>query len=526
METKLHEQAHERKSHFQIEAGPEKLEDEVDPFGELTPEEREELNQLQAPFDSVPTTMRWDEELMRELLSIVLNDTERLRHVVQPDSFTNDIHKKSCTIAYSFFDEHNSSPSRTWVRNELLEAIADRSQKVRFHYLSELAVVYEYYNPGIESAEAIINKARRWSELVQAKQAINSFLESQRTGSPMAIHEFAAKCESIGTTASGQEEALEAMDFFAYAERHEPEYLVNPYLESGNLYLFSGESKAGKSTLTTSLSKSLVTGEPWFGFPCQQTPVVIVDLENPAYYLAANLKRGFPIEKWQQYTDKLHVVTTKPTVTVPWLKRLLKQRSLEKAVIIIDSARAAFEKQFAGVAGWENSASEVRKALQPISEFCHETGNTVILIHHHNKSGQTSGSTDWHAGVDFIWSYYKNGTQRTLAVEGRLVQEVPPLVFGFDTRKHELYLEGTKSEVKQAAEEEKVAGDLEQVLDAIPFGKENALLGKEITEKLTFSVGKTNKLLGELKEDCRVATELFRDGRSHGILYWREKILG
>ncbi len=493
---------------------------------ELTPEEKIELDEMEVPFESVPNAIRWDEELMRQLMAIVLNDTEMVRHILEPDNFTNDIHKNVCSIAFQFFDEFGQAPDRIWVKNELAEAIEDKSEKVQFRYLSELAVVYEYYQPGMESTEAIVEKARRWSEVMRTKDAIHAYIESQRTGSPMSASDFAAKCESIGTTSTSREEALNAVDFFAFAEQHEPEYLVDPYVESGNLYLFSGESKAGKSTLTTSLAKSLVTGEDWFDFPCQQTPVVIVDLENPAYYLAANLKRGFPIEKWQQYSDKLHVVTSKPTVTVPWLKRLLKQRSLEKAVIIIDSARAAFEKQFAGVAGWENSASEVRKALQPISEFCHETGSTVILIHHHNKSGQTSGSTDWHAGVDFIWNYYKNGTQRTLAVEGRLVQEVPPLIFGFDARKHELYLEGNKSEVEQAAKDQEVANDLEQVLDVIPFGKENALMGKDINERVSFSVGTTNKLLKKLKEDCRVATKPFKDGRSHGILYWREKILG
>jgi len=492
---------------------------------ELTPEEQAELDEMEVPFTTPSKLVRWDEELMRQLMSIVLNNTDMVRNIIEPDNFTNDIHKRACSIAYRFFDQYGQSPERAWVRNELTEAVSDKSEKIRFHYLAELSTVYEYYNPGIETAEAIVEKATNFHLMMSCKSEINKWIDSLRTGSPMSVSDFAARCDAIGINSATQSDTFNAMEFFDFAEQNAPEFLVDPYLQSGNLYLFSGESKAGKSTLTTSLTKSLVTGDTWFGHPCRQTPVVLVDLENPAYYISANLRQGFPVEKWANYSDKMHIVTSKPNVTVPWLKGLLKKRGLEKAVIIIDSARAAFEKQFAGVAGWENSASEVRKALQPISEFCHESGCTVILIHHHNKSGQTSGSTDWHAGVDFIWSYHKSGSQRTLAVEGRLVQEVPPLIFGFDPRKQGLYLEGTKSDVQQAKKDDRQADDIDQLLEAIPLGREQALLGKEINDLSPFSAGKTNKLLGELHRQCKVACENIKDGRSRGKIYWREKIL-
>ena len=54
---------------------------------------------------------------------------------------------------------------------------------------------------------------------------------------------------------------------------------------------------------------------------------------------------------------------------------------------------------------WEHDHSVIGNLLRPLTSWCHKTGWTLNFIHHTNKAGILSGSTEIMAAVDSVWEF-------------------------------------------------------------------------------------------------------------------------
>ncbi len=69
------------------------------------------------------------------------------------------------------------------------------------------------------------------------------------------------------------------------------EFLVQGLIAKGAVHLFTGDSGHGKSTLITALAGAIAGGVEFAGRSCAQTPVLILDRENPRSVVAERLDR-------------------------------------------------------------------------------------------------------------------------------------------------------------------------------------------------------------------------------------------
>lgn len=82
-------------------------------------------------------------------------------------------------------------------------------------------------------------------------------------------------------------------DVFRYEE---PRYLIDPLLIEGSVNLLSGPGGKGKSLVSLSIAKSILTGKAlWGKYPVKvKGPVLIVDEETPKSFLRDRVERmGF-----------------------------------------------------------------------------------------------------------------------------------------------------------------------------------------------------------------------------------------
>ena len=72
----------------------------------------------------------------------------------------------------------------------------------------------------------------------------------------------------------------------------EVEYLVPDLIPKGTVTVISGESMAGKTTLSLWLCDGISQGKEILGSPCEQHPVLYLPRENPVEFIADNWKSG------------------------------------------------------------------------------------------------------------------------------------------------------------------------------------------------------------------------------------------
>jgi replicative DNA helicase len=135
-------------------------------------------NSLRDPDSDDNTRYSWDEEFQRYVISMLLVDKQFLLQAIQlvkPSYFTNQAHSKACEILFNYFNEYKEVPLKTIVYQEFKDQL--KNNKAISYYLSELDIIYEYFQPGIDAREYLINKITYFAKIQSLKQAFNKSLE-------------------------------------------------------------------------------------------------------------------------------------------------------------------------------------------------------------------------------------------------------------------------------------------------------------------------------------------------------------
>ncbi|WP_425399645.1 AAA family ATPase [Aeoliella sp.] len=455
-----------------------KEKDNDDFFDELTKEERIELEKLEDPDEikEDESPFATDETTTRYLLNGLLTREDKLARwsaYLGPKSFKGDY---GIVLKHLLdgFKESGTLPEAHEITSRITLAFQDK--KIRIVEVAGLHnTCRNYYDPG--SSEDYYDKIMTEHIAKQRWQKVHvQLFDRSKAGNPLLpnLEQYALDVQQIVADSISDDTfaTLNGREFLEYCEDQSTEWIIDNWLPQGVLIVFHGREKLGKSTVIFSLIPALMTGDKWLGkVEVKQCPVLLLDFENPASYARENLMQYVDREKFVE--NENNFITPKrlpPYLSGAWLKQLLLKSGLaehKRGVVIIDTARAAFQNFFSDVTDWENKQSEVRKVLAPIQQVVRELGWTAIVIHHENKSGSASGSTDWRGASDLTWEYkHVSETERRLKPKGRLLAEPEAFIFKKVESKIEIK---TASEVRIEKNCEDRNDQRERILAAIPL---------------------------------------------------------
>ena len=146
---------------------------------DLTPEEQAQLEVFSSDEPSAPK-FSWDDTFQRKLLGLLLTDQYMLVQAidkVKPEYFSNDAHVLICKILVSFFQKEKHIPEKWIIEHEIKNHLKDSDTNVQLHFVSELSCVYDYYVPGLEAREYLIDKITYFAKVQSVKIAFHASLE-------------------------------------------------------------------------------------------------------------------------------------------------------------------------------------------------------------------------------------------------------------------------------------------------------------------------------------------------------------
>jgi len=202
-------------------------------------------------------------------------------------------------------------------------------------------------------------------------------------------------------------------------------YLVEGILPVGAACLLSAREKAGKGLLTIDLCASIALGEPFLDRAVAEGPAIYAAAEESLRDVRARI------------ADRVGARRHAPLYVLPLdgstgdrlklndpegMQRLLGMiAQMQPALVVLDTLRELHDRR-------EDLSDEMGPLVRPVRQLAHETNTTLILNHHHNKSGGPRGSTAILAACDLGWAFSRtDGDEEresrpirgTLRVEGR-----------------------------------------------------------------------------------------------------------
>jgi archaellum biogenesis ATPase FlaH len=133
---------------------------------------------LQDPDGNVDTKYGWDEEFQRHITSLLISDRQFLLQsidLVNPNYLTNKVHSKVCNIAFEFFKKYRILPRKDFIVQELKTQLKDN--KSLAYYLSEVNVLFDYFQPGMEAREYLQDKIVFFAKIQAVKKAFHDSLK-------------------------------------------------------------------------------------------------------------------------------------------------------------------------------------------------------------------------------------------------------------------------------------------------------------------------------------------------------------
>jgi archaellum biogenesis ATPase FlaH len=176
--------------------------------------------------------------------------------------------------------------------------------------------------------------------------------------------------------------------------------------------LWSGEDGSGKTALAYGMAGAVAQGKDFLGMTCQQTPVLYLDLENPAAvaqgYVQASVGWGQTpyLRVWGTWNE-----LAAPQHGNPQLLTICKE---SHPLVIVDPFRYFHDCD-------EDSSTEMTAVMKYL-RACALCGGAVVLLHHPARSAEDArgrGSTAIRAGCDlaFLHTLNKETNLITLKVD-------------------------------------------------------------------------------------------------------------
>lgn len=120
----------------------------------------------------------WDEEFQRHIAALLIVDRQFLLQsldIINPNYFTNKAHSKICNIVFEFFKKYRILPKKDFIVQELKTSL--KENKSLSFYLAEVNVLFDYFQPGLESREYLQDKILFFAKIQAVKKAFYDSLK-------------------------------------------------------------------------------------------------------------------------------------------------------------------------------------------------------------------------------------------------------------------------------------------------------------------------------------------------------------
>jgi hypothetical protein len=192
-------------------------------------------------------------------------------------------------------------------------------------------------------------------------------------------------------------ERLTRLDIASLLSQPAPDidWLWHGFAERGTVVQVHGDGGVGKSIAILAVVRAAAGGHPFLGHDTLPGGIraVIIDGENATAEVHRRLERldYAAVADRVRFLKADDAIFDQPDQAEQTLIAHITDQLAE--LCVLDSQRALWP-------GEENEAGPVRRFYSMLRRVANATGATIIVLHHDNKSGGYSGSTDLNAGVD------------------------------------------------------------------------------------------------------------------------------
>ncbi len=125
----------------------------------MVSEEMAFASELEDPDETPDVHYNWDVDFERHIASMLVSDKEFMvqsMDLIKPSYFTNKAHVKACEILYRFYEDYKYYPTKSMLLQRFKEEL--KEDKSLFFYLGEINSLYEYFHPGLEAREYLLDR--------------------------------------------------------------------------------------------------------------------------------------------------------------------------------------------------------------------------------------------------------------------------------------------------------------------------------------------------------------------------------
>jgi hypothetical protein len=295
-------------------------------------------------------------------------------------------------------------------------------------------------------------------------------------------------------------------DVFAYPD---PTYLIDPILVEGTVSVLGAYTGTGKSLLSLSIIKSILTQDLlWGRFPVLKSgPVLLIDEETPKGFLKERIeKMGFSPEMPLFF---LHFQDVRLDEEAYFEALLEKVEEVHPLLIVIDSLIRVHRQK-------EDDAASMSRVIGRLRKIAN-AGTTVLVIHHHRKGEgpiqqKLRGSSDIPGGVDIEYALVKKEDYLLFYSVKTRTQPLEPIKLRIEVTEEEIEWEYAGTEEEDA---------LEIIVDILGDGRPWGV--NEIWEELKrreceIGINRLRKALAEASGK-EIVGEKVKEGRTRKWVY-------
>jgi archaellum biogenesis ATPase FlaH len=268
-----------------------------------------------------------------------------------------------------------------------------------------------------------------------------------------------------------------------------------------NIVLWTGSDGDGKTFLAQRMAVAAARGDIFLGMRCQQSPVLVLDLENPGYTVQERLQamvgeQDIPnLRVWGTWCE-----TQPPQAGSELLLTICKET---KPLLIVDPLRYFHTAE-------ENSSDEMSGVMQFL-RACAAYGAAVVLLHHPAKqegsTGRGSSAIRGACDLAFLHSFdpesglitlkvdkNRNGERRTITLRADFEQGI------FET-----------ADAPYVTRRNDELAKLEAIIQQNPGVTQNSIVKQS---------GMMKARVGKLLKEGRGTSWVTREGSNRSILYY------
>lgn len=151
-----------------------------DNLEELTKEESERINQLVSEDSGSVSKYGWDDSFQARILGLLLTDKFFLVQSldkIKPEYFSKDAHVLIASILFDYFDKYSNLPDKFYIKQEISDRTKEKSAEARLIYQAEYESIFDFYVPGLETREALVDKITYFAKVQSVKITFHKCLE-------------------------------------------------------------------------------------------------------------------------------------------------------------------------------------------------------------------------------------------------------------------------------------------------------------------------------------------------------------